>query len=671
MDNYLNEWRDFLLDVLGEITRDIDEESESDSLLARFNYLYEEYNLWGLSKLEFLALIFAVCKEFYPQIDRLIKLANSTEDNSKKSFSYGLVALTAGLFFHEDIDIGSLLDENSFLNEIFICPEKITEDIRLGTGIKLRSGVSNYFLGKVIPLGTASLCARCIAEEDLDLVFGEVIAHKNAYEQILTIGSMHEVVAMEGIIFLKAEKGAGKKFLAGKLADELESNLMILDVTKFFNLDEIEREKVLTRIIQLLVLYKYLIYIDCNDEEMKNGLHESEFIRLLTYISKYTNLIVMGGTDSISTRLTSVDIYEILLERISDEEQQKFYENFAKDMEVKFAKDVKLSEITSKYRLNAGKIRKVIKNCLMDIDSVQTKDKIEIVINKKVLESQIRKICLAKFDGLATRLCSSFTFDDLTVSSEARQKFDGIINRVIYRGTVLEKYGFDKKLPYGRGLVIALYGPPGTGKTMAANVLANELGLDIYRIDLSQISSKYIGESEKNLGAVFDAAKDSNAILFFDEADALFAKRTDVTSSNDKHSNSETAFLLQKMEEYEGISILATNVMQNFDSAFKRRITYMINIEKPGAEERLRLWENVFPEDAPLAEDVRLEVLAQKADIPGSSIKSAAVAAAYRAAARGNAITHEDLAICTDEEYKKTGHTSILRDLLYGYGLPT
>ncbi|MCD7806445.1 MAG: ATP-binding protein, partial [Lachnospiraceae bacterium] len=230
---------------------------------------------------------------------------------------------------------------------------------------------------------------------------------------------------------------------------------------------------------------------------------------------------------------------------------------------------------------------------------------------------------------------------------------------------VNEEFGFGAKLPYGNGTSIVLYGPPGTGKTMAAQVLSNELGLDIYRIDLSQIGSKYIGETEKNLGAVFEAARGTNAILFFDEADALFTKRTDVSNSNDRYANAETAYLLQKIEEYPGVSILATNVMQNFDVAFKRRMTFMIAIEQPDEETRLRLWEHVFPKGTPLEDHVDFGVYARMAELTGSGIKSAALSAAYRAASEHRRVTNEDLIRAVDFEYRRTGRTGLANEL-YG-----
>ena len=277
------------------------------------------------------------------------------------------------------------------------------------------------------------------------------------------------------------------------------------------------------------------------------------------------------------------------------------------------------------------------------------------IIDETVLEEQIRRSCSVQFGESATRLSSPFTWEDLMISPESEKLLRMAADRVRYRATVNEDYGFGKKLPYGRGVAIVFYGPPGTGKTMGAQVLANDLGLDIYRIDLSQVSSKYIGETEKNLGVVFDAAKNSNAILFFDEADSLFSKRTDVSSSNDKYANAETSYLLQKIEEYSGVSVLATNNMQNFDAAFKRRMTFLIPIDAPNEATRLRLWQAVFPEGVSLDPAVDVRILAKVDELTGASIKSAALSAAYIAASAGRPICWEDLITAIDLEGTKSG----------------
>jgi len=201
------------------------------------------------------------------------------------------------------------------------------------------------------------------------------------------------------------------------------------------------------------------------------------------------------------------------------------------------------------------------------------------------------------------------------------------------------------------------FGPPGTGKTMCAEVIAHELRLDVYRIDLSQIISKYIGETEKNLDHIFTAAENSNAILFFDEADALFGKRSEVRDSHDRYANIEISYLLQKMEEYQGVSILATNLRQNLDEAFVRRLQAIVEFPFPDEEHRQRIWQLAFPREAPLGDDVEFEGLAREVRLAGGNIKNMAVAAAFFAAADGGTIHMPHLVQAARREHQKLGRT--------------
>ena len=200
---------------------------------------------------------------------------------------------------------------------------------------------------------------------------------------------------------------------------------------------------------------------------------------------------------------------------------------------------------------------------------------------------------------------------------------------------------------------------------MAAQVIANELGLDLYRVDLSRMVSKYIGETEKNITDLFARAKNINALLFFDEADALFAKRSEVKDSHDRNANSETAHLLQKLEDFEGIAILATNYVNNIDDAFKRRIKFMVNFSFPDAQTRLRLWRTIIPEEVPREEELDFEYFSEKFEMSGSSIKEVLTNAAYIAAAEGSALANRHLVEAVRVNFAKYG--KILTDEDFGY----
>jgi SpoVK/Ycf46/Vps4 family AAA+-type ATPase len=224
-----------------------------------------------------------------------------------------------------------------------------------------------------------------------------------------------------------------------------------------------------------------------------------------------------------------------------------------------------------------------------------------------------------------------------------------------YRSVVFDQWGFDRKLSLGKGLNMLFAGPSGTGKTMAAEIMAGELGLDVYKIDLSTVVSKYIGETEKNLARIFAEAETSNAILFFDEADALFGKRTEVRDSHDRYANIEINYLLQKMEEHEGVVILATNFRKNMDDAFVRRMHFTVEFPLPCEADRRRIWERIWPEETPQSADLDFEFMARRFEMPGGNIRNVAMAAAFLAASDGGVVSMSHLLHGTRREYQKMG----------------
>ncbi|HYL05007.1 MAG TPA: AAA family ATPase [Thermoanaerobaculia bacterium] len=232
-----------------------------------------------------------------------------------------------------------------------------------------------------------------------------------------------------------------------------------------------------------------------------------------------------------------------------------------------------------------------------------------------------------------------------------------ICDQARHRDVVLGDWGFGQRLALGKGLNVLFSGPPGTGKTMAAEVIAGELALDLYKVDLSQVVSKYIGETEKNLDRVFAAAESSNAILFFDEADALFGKRSEVRDSHDRYANVEVSYLLQKMEEYEGVAILASNLRQHLDQAFLRRLGFMVHFPFPDEESRRRIWAGAWPAAAPLGADLDFGALAREFKLAGGNIKNVVLSAAFLAATEGGAVRQSHLLRATRREYQKMGKT--------------
>ncbi|HEX6362819.1 MAG TPA: ATP-binding protein, partial [Albitalea sp.] len=266
-----------------------------------------------------------------------------------------------------------------------------------------------------------------------------------------------------------------------------------------------------------------------------------------------------------------------------------------------------------------------------------------------------RSRCSIDFGGVARRIEPRQDWDDIVLPESQMEQLRSICSQARRRSRVYGEWGFDRKLSLGRGLNALFTGPPGTGKTMAAEVIARDLALNLYKIDLSQTVSKYIGETEKNLGRVFDQASEAHAILFFDEADALLGKRSEVKDAHDRYANTEVAYLLQKIEEYEGVSILATNLRQNMDEAFTRRMRFIVEFPFPDESARRGIWQRAFPREAPLAADIDAGFLASRFKLAGGSIRNIALGASFLAAERGRAIDMSLLVESGKRELRKMG----------------
>jgi AAA+ superfamily predicted ATPase len=257
--------------------------------------------------------------------------------------------------------------------------------------------------------------------------------------------------------------------------------------------------------------------------------------------------------------------------------------------------------------------------------------------------------------AFAYKITPQYTWTDIVLPADAVTQLREMCQRVAQRHRVLGEWGFGRKLSLGKGANALFAGPSGTGKTMAAEIIANELGLDLYRIDLSGVVSKYIGETEKNLDRIFTTAENANAILFFDEADALFGKRSEVRDSHDRYANIEISYLLQKMEQYEGVTILATNLRQNLDESFVRRLAFTVNFPFPDEADRRRIWGGIWPPETPMAVELDLDLLAHQFKLSGGNIKNIALAAAFLAAEDGGAVTMTHVIQATRREYQKLG----------------
>ncbi|MEZ4402899.1 MAG: ATP-binding protein [Kofleriaceae bacterium] len=276
------------------------------------------------------------------------------------------------------------------------------------------------------------------------------------------------------------------------------------------------------------------------------------------------------------------------------------------------------------------------------------------VVDRGALEDAIGRRLSIRLGSYGTLLARKARLDEMVLPEEVVASMHDMIAMVRQRSTILERWGYQRHLGISRGVSALFSGEPGTGKTMAASVVASELGLELIRIDLSQVISKWVGETEKNLGRIFDDAHDANAMLLFDEADALFGKRTEVKSAQDRHANLEVNYILQRMESFDGVSVLTTNFESSIDQALQRRLNFRVRFPEPEVDERTALWQKLLPPATGLT-DVPFDRLAERFQMTGGYIKNAVVRAAVIAAREGRELTVDDLWSGAHAEYAEMG----------------
>jgi hypothetical protein len=315
------------------------------------------------------------------------------------------------------------------------------------------------------------------------------------------------------------------------------------------------------------------------------------------------------------------------------------------------------ADVAAKFRLSIGQIVEAAEVARLAARANDTE-----VPGPEELDLGARQASSSRLGELAARLPPGFRWTDLVLPERQLELLQSISAYLRHRDRVLSDWGYEKTVARTQGLKVLFAGESGTGKTMAAQVLAAQLGLEIFRVDLATIVSKYIGETEKNLDRIFGAAEGSNAILFFDEADALFGKRSEVSDSHDRYANIEVAYLLQRMEGYAGAVILATNFRRNIDDAFVRRLDFVIDFPFPEIEDRKRIWRLLLPDEAPRADDIDIDFLATQFKLSGGGIRNCSLSAAFQAADDSGVIEMRHLVRAVAQEYGKQGRLTLEAD---------
>ena len=304
--------------------------------------------------------------------------------------------------------------------------------------------------------------------------------------------------------------------------------------------------------------------------------------------------------------------------------------------------------LAQSYRLTPGQIIEAVAEAARELRDEET-------LTYESLGAAIKRHVRHRLGDNASLIELDYRWEDLVIPADVDLQLRELIGRWRQRVTVYETWGLGRRFGTGQGLSVLFEGPPGTGKTMAASIVAKELDLDLYQIDLSKVVSRYVGETEKNLGQIFDEAERARAMLLFDEADSLFSSRTQVKSANDRYANLEVNYLLQRVEHFTGIAVLTTNFPTGIDEAFRRRIAMRVSFPKPEVPERTRLWDSMLTNKAILADNIDPEDLAYEFELAGGHIKNAVLRAAFIAASRNCRIDQDLLRIAARIELKEQG----------------
>jgi hypothetical protein len=304
-----------------------------------------------------------------------------------------------------------------------------------------------------------------------------------------------------------------------------------------------------------------------------------------------------------------------------------------------------------KFRLSPGQIAIAFRRCEHVLGGKQA----DASAWRAQLHAEAAQISAPRLGALAKKIKPLYHWPQLVLPSKKKELVRDVVRHVQQRRRVMEEWNFNSLMSRGKGITVLFSGPPGTGKTMAAEVIANALQMDLYRIDLAGVVSKYIGETEKNLSRIFREAEYSDAILFFDEADALFGKRSEVKDAHDRYANIEINYLLQQIENFEGVVVLATNLRQHLDEAFLRRMQVVVEFPMPAYEDRVSIWRQSFPERAPLNADVDLDYLARQFELAGGHITNIVLWAALLASEESSDISMRHCVRATRRELEKIG----------------
>lgn len=453
------------------------------------------------------------------------------------------------------------------------------------------------------------------------------------------------------VMLLCGPSGTGKTITARATAAFLKKPLLLVDpIGGMLRRDSLEgRLEQLAREARLL---NAVLFFDECEGWYESRLHgDRTVLRMLELLDRLSSVVILATNmpDALDPALDRRVAQRIEFDVPTRAMREELWRCHLRDFDL--ADDVDLSWLAERYELTGGHIANATQAAAQASKRSGTDSPVSLGNLEQAADQQVRH----RLSRLAVETPTSLGLSDLVVPEETALKLDEIISAVRNRRMLFEEWGFGKKLSTGRGLCILFRGDPGTGKTLAAEVIACELKMPLYRASVAKIVSKYVGETERNLTRTFKEATTARGILLFDEADAIFSKRVDVSSAQDRYSNMEVNLLLQEIERFDGVVILTTNLTANIDDAFDRRLNFKIDFPFPEGEDRAKIWQLLIPDQAPTEGVIDYAYLGETYELAGGSIKNVVVRAAYAAARKEQPISSESLESACRTEYRELG----------------
>jgi len=503
----------------------------------------------------------------------------------------------------------------------------------LSRALKIDERILNYLLDNDAIDQRIAFCVR-VVNPRVDLA--EVLLPDKLKQQLAGVfkreaESLRAGAASGPTVFaLEGPEGSGKRFVAEALCAAPARELLIADAAGIVSLAA-EATSLTAHLFREATLRNSVVFIDQAESLVGDGEKESATRRaLFQALPSFNGIVFISSRDAWQSPAPAERLFKFVFPVPDFVIRKQIWGKAIAECNGLMADRVDLDALADRFSFTAGTIRTVVAEAKR-LASTEVGEPRAIATSD--LNQACRSYSSSKLPQLARKIDPLFTWGDIVLPADCLGQLKEICAQVKHRQRVFSDWGFNRKISLGKGLGILFVGPSGTGKTMAAEIIAGELALDLYKIDLSCVVSKYIGETEKNLSRIFAEAEQSNAVLFFDEADAIFGKRSEVKDAHDRYANIEINYLLQKMEEHEGIVILASNFQKNIDEAFTRRLRFIIDFPFPETDYRYRIWKQVFPAASPLEPGIDFDFLAQKLKLSGGSIRNVALGAAFLAAA--------------------------------------